>query len=176
MTYLEKHSHLVDRQLTVSSGSGDQQVLMCCPRHLEEVRIRYLPDAPSMPVAIAARISLSFPGLISALPLLCIDYSRGPGHRKLITAWCSDGGIASNFPMHFLDAPWPSRPTFGLNLDKEHPDYPTQMVWRPQNTLSGVFHAVTNRPRWSDSRARWSAQCRTGLTPVRSPCRGSATG
>ncbi len=119
--------------------SGDQQVLMCCPRHVDEVRIRYLPDAPSMPVAIAARISLSFPGLISALPLLCVDYSRGPGHRKLITAWFSDGGIASNFPMHFFDAPWPSRPTFGLNLDKEHPDYPGQMVWRPQKTLSGVF-------------------------------------
>jgi Patatin-like phospholipase len=139
LTYLEKHSDLVDRHLTVSSDSGDQQVLMCCPRHGEEVRIRYLPDAPSMPVAIAARISLSFPGLISALPLLCMDYSRGPGHRTLITAWFSDGGIASNFPMHFFDAPWPSRPTFGLNLDKEHPDYPGQMVWRPQKTLSGVF-------------------------------------
>ena len=139
MTYLEEESELVDRQLTVSSDSGDQQVLMCCPRHVEEVRIRTLPDAPSMPVAIAARISLSFPGLISALPLLCVDYSRGPGHRELITAWFSDGGIASNFPMHFFDAPWPSRPTFGLNLDKEHPDYPGEMVWRPQKTLSGIF-------------------------------------
>jgi hypothetical protein len=92
-----------------------------------------------MPVAIAARISLSFLGLISALPLLCIDYSRGPGHRNLITAWFSDGRIASNFPMHFFDAPWPRRPTFGLNLDKEHPDYRGQMVWRPQKTLSGIF-------------------------------------
>ena len=139
MAFLEKHSKLVDREITVKSDSGEQPVLMCCPRHPEEVRIRSLPDAPSMPVAIAARISLSFPGLISALPLLCIDYSRGPGKRELITAWFSDGGIASNFPMHFFDAPWPRRPTFGLNLDKEHPDYLGQMVWRPQKTLSGIF-------------------------------------
>jgi predicted acylesterase/phospholipase RssA len=139
MNYLEKKSRPVERELTVKSDSGDQQLLMCCPRHTEEVPIRYLPDAPAMPVAIAARISLSFPGLISALPLLCIDYSRGPGRRNLITAWFSDGGIASNFPMHFFDAPWPRRPTFGLNLDKEHPDYPGEMVWRPQKALSGIF-------------------------------------
>lgn len=139
LDHLAQNSTPVDRELTVSSDSGDQQVVMCCPRHDEEVAIRHLPDAPSMPVAIAARISLSFPGLISAVPLLCIDYSRGPGRRKLITAWFSDGGIASNFPMHFFDAPWPRRPTFGLNLDKEHPDYPGEMVWRPHKALSGVF-------------------------------------
>ena len=139
LDHLEQHSTPVARDLTVSSDSGDQQLIMSCPRHDQEVAIRRLPDAPSMPVAIAARISLSFPGLISAVPLLCIDYSRGPGQRRVITAWFSDGGIASNFPMHFFDAPWPRRPTFGLNLDKEHPDYPGEMVWRPHKILSGVF-------------------------------------
>ena len=139
LDHLEEHSTPVARELTVSSDSEDQQVIMSCPRHDQEVAIRRLPDAPSMPVAVAARISLSFPGLVSAVPLLCIDYSRGPGQRKVITAWFSDGGIASNFPMHFFDAPWPRRPTFGLNLDKEHPDYPGEMVWRPHKILSGVF-------------------------------------
>lgn len=139
LNHLERTSTPVPRERTVKADSGEQQLLMCCPRHATEVPIRHLPDAPSIPVAVAARISLSFPGLISALPLLCIDYSRRPGRRRLITAWFSDGGIASNFPMHFFDAPWPRRPTFGLNLDKEHPDYPGEMVWRPDKTLSGVF-------------------------------------
>jgi hypothetical protein len=109
---------------------------MLCPVH--GTRVRPLPDAASLPVVLAARISLSFPGLISAVPLLCVDYSRGPGHRNLIRTWFSDGGIASNFPMHFFDAPWPGRPTFGINLEAPHPDFPDEMVWRPRNGASGV--------------------------------------
>jgi Patatin-like phospholipase len=140
MKHLEKFSREEDRLKTITSDSTEQHVLMSCPRHgNEEVRIRTLPEAPDLPVVVAARISLSFPGLISALPLLCIDYSRKPGRREIITCWFSDGGIASNFPMHFFDSPWPIRPTFGLNLDKVHRDYKTQMVWRPLKTLSGVF-------------------------------------
>jgi len=27
-----------------------------------------------------------------------------------------DGGLTSNFPIHFFDAPLPGRPTFGINL------------------------------------------------------------
>jgi hypothetical protein len=115
-----------------------QRVSLTCPSHPGQL-VRPLPPAPDVPVVVAARLSLSFPGLISAVPLLCIDYSRAPGSRNLVTCWFSDGGIASNFPIHFFDSPWPRRPTFGLNLDKQHRDYPEQMVWRPQETHSGVF-------------------------------------
>jgi predicted acylesterase/phospholipase RssA len=30
--------------------------------------------------------------------------------------WFSDGGLTSNFPVHFFDGPLPRRPTFGVNL------------------------------------------------------------
>jgi hypothetical protein len=33
--------------------------------------------------------------------------------------WFSDGGICSNFPIHFFDAWLPSRPTFGVNLTSQ---------------------------------------------------------
>jgi hypothetical protein len=35
---------------------------------------------------------------------------------KLTKCWFSDGGICSNFPVHFFDSPLPSRPTFAINL------------------------------------------------------------
>jgi predicted acylesterase/phospholipase RssA len=86
---------------------------------------------------VAARLSLSFPGLISAVPLFCVDWSRAPGKRTLIEAWFSDGGISSNFPMHLFDAFWPCRPTFGINLQPPHPDS-AELVWRPEAGRSGI--------------------------------------
>lgn len=148
MKHLEEHAGQPTPHRTLTSDSGVQQVRMTCPRH-PDVVVRPLPAAAQLPVVVAARISLSFPGLISAVPLLCIDFSRGPGHRGLIVCWFSDGGIASNFPIHFFDAPWPGRPTFGLDLEPLHPDFPDQLVWRPQKTLSGVFprsHQLASMP------------------------------
>lgn len=52
-----------------------------------------------------------------------VDDGRAPEHVGLISVWFSDGGIASNFPMHLFDTMWPVRPTFGINLqplDVEH--------------------------------------------------------
>ena len=138
MAHLAATAPAATAERTIGSGANRQRVSMSCPSHPGEL-VRPLPDAPALPVVVAARLSLSFPGLISAVPLLCIDYSRGPGRRNLVTCWFSDGGIASNFPMHFFDSPWPRRPTFGLNLDSQHPDFPEQRVWRPQQALSGVF-------------------------------------
>jgi hypothetical protein len=43
----------------------------------------------------------------------------------------SDGGICSNFPVHFFDGPLPSRPTFGVNLKPFHPDHPDQRIFLP---------------------------------------------
>lgn len=124
-----------------------------------------MPPAPDVPLVVAARISLSFPGLISALPFQAVDYSRAPGNAGIVTVWFSDGGISSNFPIRFFDAAWPQRPTFGINLASVHPDYPQQMVWRANpgasgrllrhtdiTTIGGFLGAIFNSARnWADT-------------------------
>ncbi|NJR66797.1 MAG: hypothetical protein HC772_18175 [Leptolyngbyaceae cyanobacterium CRU_2_3] len=89
----------------------------------------FLPDPETMPVVVAMRMSLSFPLLISAVPLYTIKQSamakqNGLSHKSYVLDdqhdlqrnWFSDGGISSNFPIHFFDSWLPSRPTFGVNL------------------------------------------------------------
>lgn len=105
-----------------------------CPQH-PGGRVRLLPDNPDLPVVLAARLSLSFPGLLSAIPLLTVDRSRIAGRHKVVSTWFSDGGIASNFPMHLFDEALPTRPTFGITLVGQHPDY-TDAVWKPSPTTS----------------------------------------
>ena len=78
-----------------------------CPRHPDET-LYWLPDPWDVPVLLGTRMSLALPGLISAVPLC----RNGNLH------WFSDGGITSNFPIHFFDALLPRWPTFGLNLDR----------------------------------------------------------
>jgi hypothetical protein len=46
--------------------------------------------------------------------------------------WFSDGGICSNFPIHFFDAPAPRWPTFGINLRPLADDREEDVVWRPE--------------------------------------------
>ena len=88
-----------------------------------------LPPRDQLPVVLAARISLSFPGLISAVPLWAVDFSRAAARdRRPIRCWFSDGGITSNFPIHFFDAMWPTRPTFALDLRGYQPDHPESDV------------------------------------------------
>jgi predicted acylesterase/phospholipase RssA len=70
-----------------------------------------------LPVVVAARLSLSFPGLLSAMPLYLADPDTGP---DALPHLFSDGGIASNFPLQFFDSWFPGRPTFGIDL-ADHP-------------------------------------------------------
>ncbi|MBZ4023490.1 hypothetical protein CKO11_13595 [Rhodobacter sp. TJ_12] len=72
----------------------------------------------ALPVVVLARMSLSFPGLISAVPLYRIDYTlkNAPPEARLRRCLFSDGGLSSNFPVHFFDALLPLRPTFGIAL------------------------------------------------------------
>lgn len=92
-----------------------------------------LPPPQHLPVVVAARMSLSFPVLISAVPLYTVDRSlvlerdaagKVVGKPKLERCVFSDGGISSNFPIHFFDKPLPRWPTFGINFGSFHPDYP----------------------------------------------------
>jgi len=100
-----------------------------------------LPEAGQIPVVMAARMSLSFPILLSAVPLWATDRSTlkpstGPPKR----CWFSDGGISSNFPVHFFDALLPGRPTFALNLRAFPSDVRAALgddpaTWDPKETV-----------------------------------------
>jgi hypothetical protein len=110
-----------------------------------------LPAPADLPVIVPTRMSLSFPVLLSAVPLWNLDMTL-PENRSLnewkswaksqgeewdplaVTkkdwpkadqpedepvlerAWFSDGGISSNFPIHFFDRLVPRWPTFTINL------------------------------------------------------------
>ena len=99
-----------------------------------------LPLAPDTPILIGVRMSLSFPILLSAVPLYTVDWTLKANAGKATKATrvlFSDGGICSNFPIHFFDGPLPSRPTFGVDLGDFHPDYPTERVWLPTVRKNG---------------------------------------
>ncbi len=120
------------------------------------------PEPRFLPVVVMARMSLSNPFLITAVPLYAATRNGGPVVRMLF----ADGGISSNFPMHFFDALLPVRPTFGINLTSADPAQPETLVYRPQatddialprarsfDTVGGFTSAVLNTMQdWSDSK------------------------
>ncbi len=87
-----------------------------------------LPPADDLPVILAVRLSLSFPILLSALPLYRESLRKIPGNPALQESaapkWekymervlFTDGGVCSNLPVHMFDAPVPAWPTFAINL------------------------------------------------------------
>ncbi len=115
-----------------------------------------LPDPWDLPVIFAVRISMALPGLFQAVRMYRIvpitaayddfgrrlsgaglpDVSDRTGEPDELVAeelWFSDGGITSNFPVHFFDSPLPRWPTVSLNLG-QHPDLaPHQDVSLPQD-------------------------------------------
>ena len=80
----------------------------------------YMPTR-ELPIVVAVRMSLSFPLLMSAVRLWS-QHPRKPG--EVMENWFSDGGISSNFPIHFFDSWLPAHPTFGLDL-QEFPAWDT---------------------------------------------------
>lgn len=53
---------------------------------------------------------------------MMVDDAYAPSPADLIPHWFSDGGITSNFPIHFFDQWLPQAPTFGITL-RYLPDY-----------------------------------------------------
>jgi predicted acylesterase/phospholipase RssA len=150
--------------------------------------LRPLPAAADLPVIVATRLSLSFPLLLSAIPLWTVDESRtanqdawdawrdwardhedweaqlgdparrgelerAHGRLEAEVCWFSDGGISSNFPIHFFDSPLPRWPTFGVNLRPFHPDHPrddhdeSKNVWMPETNAGGILEWWYRFPR-----------------------------
>jgi predicted acylesterase/phospholipase RssA len=100
--------------------------------------LRRLPEAADLPVVVATRMSLSFPVLLSAVPLYAVDRGRADAKdRKPEKCWFSDGGICSNFPVHFFDPALPRWPAFAINLRPPHPDY-EDPVRMPDSNRGGI--------------------------------------
>ncbi|HZF09488.1 MAG TPA: SuhR protein [Thermoanaerobaculia bacterium] len=120
-----------------------------------------LPDTADLPVVFAARLSLSFPLLISAVPLYAaVEFApAGSGEEsepeavpavsavpagepiEAARCWFSDGGLTSNLPIHFFDAPIPAWPTVAVDLLEGTPsaDPPERNVWLPETNKAGVL-------------------------------------
>jgi hypothetical protein len=138
--------HMVDHARDYPKYKGQRE-----PKQLDP-GLYMLPASDQLPVVFVARLSLSFPLLVSAVPLWAPDFeARDPETRTFERCWFSDGGISSNFPIHFFDAALPLWPTFGLKLEDELTRYlpigPIQkpvdpkLTWDPQSNSQ----AETNR-------------------------------
>lgn len=103
----------------------------------------FLPAADALPVVFCARMSLSFPVLLQAVPLYRLRYVESDGVSKGVytvrRVWFSDGGLTSNFPIHFFDSLLPTRPTFGIALDSSLAAGapPEARVRLPKNNMQG---------------------------------------
>lgn len=104
-----------------------------------------LPVNGDLPVIVAVRMSLSFPLLLSSVPLYAHDFTEktADGHATMKRIWFSDGGLSSNLPLHFFDALLPEHPTFAINLKKEHPSHPIDDT-APCGSNGRVFLATNN--------------------------------
>ena len=94
-----------------------------------------LPPSRDLPVILAARMSLSFPLLLSAVPLWAINHDAPQSRRHFCCCWFSDGGISSNFPMHLFDGLVPLWPTFGISLEPKIEG--RDLVYLPQKYTEG---------------------------------------
>ncbi len=123
--------------------------------------VRELPIA-ELPVLVACRLSMSVPILFQAVPLWAIDLEairpaglfrdgkplpEGPSFRKV---WFVDGGITSNFPIHFFDAPVPSWPTFGIAVGKfNRAEFYKAVATEDSMVQLTEFHSTGHHERWS---------------------------
>ena len=101
------------------------------PEDLVELPLR------SLPVIVAARLSLSFPFLLSAVPLYSVDYTADRKDRAVKRCWFSDGGLTSNFPIQFFDSPLPLWPTFGISLEPKDRVHQPGDIWMPTSNAGG---------------------------------------
>ncbi|WP_187265011.1 patatin-like phospholipase family protein [Homoserinibacter sp. GY 40078] len=121
-------------------------------------RLLRLPAQEDLPVIVATRLSLSYPLLISAVPLWAVDY-RSTATRAAIDAlrvgdegaadaagiaferlWFTDGGLCNNFPLQFFDRALPTRPTFAIDLGdaRKHPGIDDELYRYARDNREGM--------------------------------------
>lgn len=120
------------------------------------------PVDKDLPILVAVRLSLSFPGLIAAVPLHAVDFTRAENREQVAAMrvwrsahpeaspheaamavpgltlqrnWFSDGGICANLPLHFFDSALPRRPTFAINLAPFPPGWDQDGSRTPSPTM-----------------------------------------
>lgn len=139
------------------------------PRHKDDpLDLFQLPVGDDFPVILMARLSLSFPGLISAVPIWRREQDQDTDEppTPMVRLLFSDGGIGSNFPIHFFDAALPRRITFGIKFAKYDeqlhkgvrvhlpaaPDAPAQLrtgpITGPLDFISAIFNTAKD---WRDT-------------------------
>ena len=108
-----------------------------------------------LPIVVAARLSLSYPLLFSALPLYAIDSDPLSTEKpRLRSCRFSDGGLCSNFPIHFFDSALPRWPTFGLSLE-ERRSSSDNAVWLPKTQNEGQTDSW-NQLKDDDNESFWT--------------------
>jgi predicted acylesterase/phospholipase RssA len=151
------------RQEKASLPAGQQSKRpyrsVCSPSDEKKILIR-LPENTDLPILVATRMSLSFPGLLSAIPFYRVDYTLKRNQdegavesdsRVGTKVWFSDGGICSNFPIGFFDSPLPRWPTFGINLTSAPSTSCAKNVDRPpEKFVSMLKPAAPARIVWND--------------------------
>jgi predicted acylesterase/phospholipase RssA len=110
MSWMDTHS--LPYRPSAESPESDPPLAMA-----EALELRELPRAEAFPVLLAARLSLSFPLLLSPIPFYAVNYDPPRGERNFKRCIFSDGGICSNFPIHLFDGFAPVWPTFGIQLE-----------------------------------------------------------
>lgn len=132
--------YLIDHSDPASHSDKTRALLSAADRD-GDMDHYYLPRAEQLPIIVTARMSLSFPLLLQAVPLYRIRESQnGSNEAALLRIWFSDGGLTSNFPIHFFDSPLPTRPTFGITLtnDFDLAKPASERVHLPSNNRQGL--------------------------------------
>ncbi|HAM46081.1 MAG TPA: hypothetical protein DCM67_13810 [Propionibacteriaceae bacterium] len=112
-----------------------------------------LPYGDLLPVVVAVRMSLSFPLLISAVPMASTEWS--PDSVEFVTNWFTDGGLCANLPVHFFDRPIPGNPTFAIDLE--------QVDWTITSVDEGSFLPQDNQQGLSRELLTWEAGAKDGV-------------
>jgi len=93
--------------------------------------LRRLPRR-ELPLVVAVRMAMSFPGLISAVPVWAVSREPPDGPPAMRRCWLSDGGLCSNFPIHLFDSFVPMWPTFGISLQQAPASAQDIAPWLPK--------------------------------------------
>jgi predicted acylesterase/phospholipase RssA len=100
-----------------------------------------MPERKNWPVVIAVRMSLSFPVLLAAIPMHRVLRSSEAKKLETIKVLFTDGGVSSNFPIHLFDSPFPTHPTFAVDLQ----NFPDTMTDEKERKEKRAFTFVGNR-------------------------------
>lgn len=123
---------------------GARTIALLARMNAQQEDYYFMPVPDDFPVVVAARMSMSYPVLLQAVPLYRLRaLPFGDDGVQLLRVWFSDGGLTSNFPIHFFDAILPTRPTFGVTLQDDLAEGApfSQRVTLPSNNNAGTAAA-----------------------------------